>query len=208
MHRRAAGLKGESRSSKLRAELFRKYVLRPLPPPPTDAHRHEAAERTLHELREGNSLKESMQYFSPKLIEISTPSEPQIQSVLVPPSLEELREKLLQAKFAGKGDHEKVMEMLDDFDRLMSGRLTKAQAQKRYGWAWKVLEKLRPMRTVLEPLMASLLRREHTYSKSLSEFVPAARLKATFGIAARLKPGPKTACTKGKAEGKGERTTP
>lgn len=197
MHGGPAGLKGESRWSKMRAELFLKYVLRPLPPPPTDAQRREAADRTLRELRAGNVLKESMHYFSPKLIEISTPSAPQIQSVLVPPSLEELREKLLQAKFAGKGDHTKVMEMLDDFDRLMSGRLTKAQAQKRYGWAWKVLEKLRPMRMVIERPMASLLRREHTYSKKLSEFVPTARLKATLGMARRLKPGPKTDGTKG-----------
>ena len=72
-------------------------------------------------------------YFMPKLVEISDPERPTIESVLQPPSLEELRARIEAATFTGKGDIDTVIEMLDDFDRMLKGGLTSDQQSKTLG---------------------------------------------------------------------------
>jgi hypothetical protein len=112
-----------------------------------------------------NEVHELSHYMEPKLVEISEPQKPQIQQIFVPPSLDELRERVTRATFTGKGDHAKVIEMLDDFDNLMSGRPTRAELQKRKEsvWGWtKPMKALRDRmrRSSVEPVVSWFMKRE------------------------------------------------
>ena len=160
-----AHLSKESREQnrKTRGELFVRYALREKPPP-TEAERQQQTAQLLKELTE-NKVKQCNHYFEPKLIEISDASLPQIPSLLYPPSVDELRTKVEASHFTGKGDHEMVIKMLDDFDRLLSGRLTKEQAQKRYGWMAGVV---RTLKRPGELLIERALRREKTRMMKVS----------------------------------------
>lgn len=120
-----------------RGVLFFRYVLRDRPPQ-TRSERKEDAAAALVSLR-ARKTPESKLYFYPKLIEISDPTAPQIKNVLAPPSILELRADIERAKFTGKGDLDVVVGMLDDFDSLMSGRMTRKEREKRFGWMGRLM---------------------------------------------------------------------
>ena len=81
-----------------------------------------AGNRMMLEALEHDKLDDSRHFFAPKLVEISAIGQPTIVDATRAPALAELRERVRNAKFTGKGDHEMVMKMLDDFDADMGGR--------------------------------------------------------------------------------------
>ena len=141
-----------------RARLFYRYVLRDAAPVKPEQRRAEARQ-LLKELG-ANKVTASRHYFAPKLVEISNAAEPQIVDTTRPPSILELRRTVEGAVFAGKGDHLMVVQMLDDFDKLMSGKLTKEKAAKRYKWVRKARERVES--AFVEPTVGRALRREKT----------------------------------------------
>ena len=91
---------------------FFRYVMRDAAPQTDDARR-EGVAKLLKGLRE-DRVRGSHFYFAPKLVEISDPRLPEIESVLQPPSIEALRAQVERATFTGKGDIDKVVAMLVD----------------------------------------------------------------------------------------------
>lgn len=145
-------------STSRRSKLFYQYVVRD-EVPPTSSQRQERVIKFLKELT-GNRVLASKHYFAPKLVEISDPRSPDVIEITSPPEMSELRGRIMNAKFTGKGDHEKVIEMLDDFDKLMRGDLTKEKADKRYGCIRRTRAKAAAV--VIEPTVGRMLKREKT----------------------------------------------
>lgn len=87
-----------------------------------------AGNRMMLEALEQDKLDDSRHFFAPKLVEVAGAGQPAIVDATRAPTLAELRERVRNAKFTGKGDHEMVMKMLDDFDADMGGRRVRKAA--------------------------------------------------------------------------------